>query len=78
MPFGYALGADGQSLVRNETEHAVIELTQTLRTERRSLRQIATELTRRGLASKTGRPWSAQAISNILARQAGRVSAVIA
>ena len=62
-------------LVRNEIEYAVIELTQTLRTERRSLRQIAAELTRRGMATKTGRPWSAQAVSNILARQVAQVPA---
>jgi site-specific DNA recombinase len=74
IPFGYDLGADGENLLSNATEQNTVRVIYTLRTERRSLRQIAAELTRRGLASKTGRPWSARAISNILARQVSTVA----
>jgi hypothetical protein len=75
VPRSQAVTTDGENLATNATEQEAIRWMSALRIECRSLRQIAAELTRRGLASKTGRPWSAQAISNILARQTGPLTA---
>jgi site-specific DNA recombinase len=54
IPFGYDLETDGETLATNAAEQSTVRVIYTLRTERQSLRQIAAELTRRGLASKTG------------------------
>lgn len=70
LPFGYDVAMDGETLLANAAEHTGIQLMHALRTDGLSLRQIAAELTQRGIASKTGRPWSAQAINNILMRKA--------
>lgn len=70
IPFGYDLAVDGENLLTNAAEYTAIQLIHALRTDGLSLRQIAAELTQRGISSKTGRPWSAQAISNILTRKA--------
>ena len=70
IPFGYDLARDGESLLTNAAEHTTIQLIHSLRADGLSLRQIAAALMARGIASKTGRPWSPQAISNILTRRA--------
>jgi site-specific DNA recombinase len=66
--FGYDLAADGKSLVPNRTEQKAIGLMRCLRSTGESLRDIAAELNRRGIATKEGRAWIHTSVKGILAR----------
>ena len=69
LKFGFDLAADGCSLIENVEQQAAIRLMQELRKGGWTLRQIAAELTTRGVATKEGRPaWSSAAVSRILGR----------
>ena len=69
IPYGFDLDEDGVNLVPNEDEQRVLELVAKLRSRGLSLRAIAAELTRRGIHTKTGKPWSHSTVQGILKRR---------
>ncbi len=71
IPYGFDLDPDGTTLVPNEAEQAVIRDIQAMRGQGMVLAKIADELTRRGVATKTGRSkrWTHQAVARILKRE---------
>jgi site-specific DNA recombinase len=71
VPFGFDLAANGINLIPNEQEQQVITEINSLRASGHSLREIAVELTRQGIATKEGNAsWSHQAVAKILNRKA--------
>ena len=69
--FGYDLADDGKTLVPNLVEQAVLALIHRLRQDGHSLREIAAELTARGLPTKEGHTqWTHSTIRGILGRAA--------
>ena len=69
--FGYDLSTDGRQLLPNQLEQQAITLMQQLRRGGQSLRQIAAELSRRGIATKERRgDWTHKAVASILSRAA--------
>lgn len=69
-PFGYDLSADGRQLIPNAFEQKGLSLIRTLSAEGVGRRRIAAALTAEGIGSKTGAPWSPQAVKRILDRSA--------
>ena len=68
--FGFDLASDGKTLVPNG-EQAAIALMASLRASGRTLRQIAAELTARGIPTKEGgMMWTHTAVGRILQRRA--------
>ena len=69
-PYGYDLADDGATLVENHAEQAVTEEIRAMRKGGTSLRNIASELTRCRVPTKTGKSsrWSHQAVSRIVSR----------
>jgi Recombinase len=63
-----ALG-DGKTLVVNLVEQEAIVLMTSLRAAGHTLRQIATELTSRGIRTKEGGAWTHTAVARILQRK---------
>lgn len=70
IPFGFDLAEDGETLQRNPLEQEAVALMAALRADGYSLRRIAGVLTERGIRTKTGAAWTAEAIRGILARRA--------
>lgn len=71
VPFGSDLAADGITLVDNATEQEALRIISQLRAAGQSLRAIASELTRRGIATKEGKgAWTHTTIARICARAA--------
>lgn len=70
IPYGYDLADDGTTLIENQAEQAVIGDIRAMRKQGKKLKQIAVELTHRGIPTKTGRSarWGHQAIARILCR----------
>jgi len=70
VPYGHDLADDGVTLVENTAEQAVIADIRSMRSRGLTLKRIATELTGRGVPTKTGKSsrWSHQAIARILNR----------
>jgi site-specific DNA recombinase len=69
--FGYDLADDGETLIPNPAEQAVIAQIRGLRKEGFSLREIAVELTIQGIAPKEGgAKWTHQAVARIVSRAA--------
>jgi len=68
--FGYDLAVDGKTLVPNAVEQAAISLIHELREAGESLRGIAGQLNRRGIATKQGGAWKHTTVKGILARAA--------
>lgn len=67
--FGYDLAADGKTLAANLSEQTTLALVRSLSDSGTGPREIARELNRRGIASKTGGKWSHQAVCRILNRR---------
>lgn len=80
IPYGSALAGDGRTLVPDAGERAALADARRWRSEGRSLRWIAGELTRLGVPTKNGGPkWTHTSVANILRRGAsdgGEVEAV--
>ncbi|HWB11813.1 MAG TPA: recombinase family protein [Pirellulales bacterium] len=71
MRFGYDLADDGSRLLPNATEQAAIAAMCELRAAGESYRDIAAELTRRGIFTKEGNDqWTHTAVQRILKRAA--------
>jgi DNA invertase Pin-like site-specific DNA recombinase len=70
VPYGYDLAEDGDTLIENEAEQAVVTDIQAMRGKGLTLKRIAGELTKRGVRTKTGKSkgWSHQAVARILGR----------
>ena len=73
VPYGFDLGANGLALVPNEAEQAIIAEIKAMRSRGMKLKQIASELTARGVPTKTGKSsrWTHQAVARILTRTRG-------
>jgi site-specific DNA recombinase len=69
VPYGQRLSTDGVKLELEPTEQAVLCQVREWRAEGLSLRAIARQLGAQGTPSKTGRPWSAEALRQLLGRQ---------
>ena len=76
IPYGYDLAPDGETLTPNAAEQAAIAEIAGLRARGFSLRKIAAALDARGLPSKTGTGWTAEAVRQVLKREAGRAPAL--
>ena len=74
IPYGFDLDGDGKTLVESQTEQAVIRDIRSMRSSGKTLARIATTLTDRGIATKTGKSdrWSHQAVARILSRPTER------
>jgi site-specific DNA recombinase len=69
VPFGYQLAGDGVHLEQLAEEQATLRDFATMRAAGWSWERIARELNRRGITTKTGRPWTWQT-----ARKIGRAT----
>ncbi len=71
VPYGHDLGADGSTLVPNETEQAIIREIHTMKSAGLTLREIAIDLTDRKIRTKTGKSgrWTHSAVARILNRR---------
>ncbi len=67
VPYGFAIGEDGLHLVAHEAEQAVLRQARALRQAGLSLRAVAGELARRGLASRIGKPFAASQVARMTA-----------
>lgn len=65
-PYGYAVDNDGK-LVPNEAEQAVLRVVAELKAAGLSLRGIAAELDKAGLAPRSGKAWQPQQIKRMVA-----------
>ena len=73
--FGYDLASDGATLVANEQQQQALGMVRELKAAGLSLREIAAELTRRGVATKEGKAaWTHTAVNRILQSQLVGVS----
>lgn len=70
IPYGFDLAADGVQLVPNAAEQRALELIASLRSEGYTLRDIADELTRRGITPKGSKAaWTHSSIQRITQRR---------
>jgi DNA invertase Pin-like site-specific DNA recombinase len=67
VPFGYQLGADGQTLEPNANEQQVIAILAELKAAGYTLRQIADELNRQGFTTRRGTAWRHQYVAGLAA-----------
>ncbi len=70
VPFGSNLSDDGNALIPNEAEQAVVNDIRAMRGRGMTLKRIAVILTEKGIPTKTRRSsrWSHQAVASILKR----------
>ena len=70
IPYGHRLAGDGIRLEPDQAEAEAVALIVELRAAKRSLRLIASELDRRGIPTKGGRPWKHSTVHDVLRRVA--------
>jgi len=70
VPYGHRLAGDGVRLEADQAEAETVQLIVALRAARTSLRDIAGELERRGIPTKSGRPWKHSTVHDVLKRVA--------
>lgn len=76
IPYGWSLAGDGVRLVEIPTEQAIIGEIRARRAAGATLRQIAEELSGRGVPTKKGNArWTHQAVASIVGRVTGRAAA---
>ena len=70
VPYGYTVSADGCTLDPDGDEQQVLDDIRRMRSEGLNLREIARDLSDRGVATKTGKSarWTHQAVARILGR----------
>jgi site-specific DNA recombinase len=69
VPYGYDLGLDGVHLIKNCSEHDVIQSIRDMRQQGLSLRRIAQVLSESGIETKEARGrWSHQSVDRIVQR----------
>jgi DNA invertase Pin-like site-specific DNA recombinase len=66
LPFGFDLADDGVSLIPNVEEQNAIAVVRQLKAEGASIRKIAEEMNRRGIASKEGGRWHVATVQRVL------------
>jgi DNA invertase Pin-like site-specific DNA recombinase len=67
--FGFRLADDGVALIEDPAEQGVLQTIRRLKAAGQSLREIAAELTRRGILTKEGnRTWKHTTVARILQR----------
>lgn len=67
LPFGYTLGADGESLIPNREEQSALARMKVLRKEGKTFRQIARWLESNDVRTKTGGTmWQASSVRSVL------------
>ncbi len=69
LPYGYDLSSDGETLMPNPSEQAGVRFMLAQQATGLGRRKIAAALTAHGLPTKTGVPWSHQAVGAILRRR---------
>ena len=67
VPYGYLIGADGEHVEEVAEEQAVLLAARGLRASGLSLRQVAAELDRRGMRSRTGRAFGPKQVRAMVA-----------
>ena len=70
VPFGWSTGT-GRELVASPGEIAIIECAESLKRSGRTLSEIADELTRRGMTTRRGTPFSRQGVYRMLKKSEG-------
>ena len=65
-PYGYAVAADGQTLVVHEQEQAMLEAIRSARQRGFSQRQVVAELTRQGFTTRKGTPLILRQVQRIM------------
>jgi hypothetical protein len=78
VPWGFRLSVDGMSLEPNPTERAVVAVARHLRLRGLKLRQIADELKKLGVVSRTGKPLGITRIYELLDEGRGSRATVLA
>jgi site-specific DNA recombinase len=68
VPFGYALGEDGKTLIEDESEQVIIRLIKSLKIDGHSDNSIARYLNENGYQTKRGKDWSNVQVARILRR----------
>ena len=66
VPFGFSLGADGETLEKNPEQQRAVTQMKRWRRAGASLRGIAGKLTSRGVATQNGGRWAAATVAGIL------------
>lgn len=66
VPFGHRLASDGRTLEADQVEQLAVAKVRELRDCGLSLRGVAVELERRGVPSRTGRPWTHRGVARAL------------
>jgi DNA invertase Pin-like site-specific DNA recombinase len=66
VPFGFSLAGDGRSLVPCSSEQAALGVIRECREAGYSLRDIAEELNRRGLRTRSRAAWRHEYVANLL------------
>ena len=69
IPYGFALHADGATLVPIEHEQHTLKLIRRYRSQGRTLQFICDQLARRGIKTKKDARWHPQTISDVLNRK---------
>jgi site-specific DNA recombinase len=76
VPFGWAVGQDGETLIAESGEQETLALMQRLSAKGKSLSDIVEALEVKGLRSKKGGPWKRESVRQILKRsQTERIAA---
>jgi DNA invertase Pin-like site-specific DNA recombinase len=70
IPFGFSVSTDGKTLIENEAEQKTIATVHRLRAKGLSLRGVVTELERRGVVSRSGKPLGLVQVDRLLRRVA--------
>ena len=66
IPFGYRLGVDGRALELEAGEQHTLATMRVLRASGASLRAVAAELNRQGLATRAGTAWRFEYVRSLL------------
>jgi DNA invertase Pin-like site-specific DNA recombinase len=68
VPFGFALAADGRTLIPSAAEQQTIATIVALRSAGASMSEIAGELNDRGVTTRAGSPWRFEYVRRVLKR----------
>lgn len=68
IPYGHDLSSDGETLVPNLAEQEGLRFILALQAEGKGRRKIAMALMVAGIPTKTGAPWSPQAVGSTIRR----------
>lgn len=66
VPYGFALAADGITLIEHPAEQAVIRQAKELKESSLSLRKVAAELDRQGIKARNGQTFQATQIQRMM------------